>query len=210
MSTPDKGIDWTSVKERLARCQTTVAAADVASDFRLREVFHERARRLARRGRETPTIGSIVDVLVLRIGEERFGVPLPHVKQAFARVLITPVPGANGALIGIANLNGSLRSVADLGLLLSHSSVRPTATYVLLLSAQDQMLAIGVDALEDVCRIDLGGLAPLETTTKKGIQFITGRTEDGIALLDVGAVICHATECNRRGAKLDLKDTSVG
>ena len=107
MTTTKNKIDWNSVRQRLAHFQADVGISGSVTGDRLNEVFRQRAQRLARRGRQEATQANRVPIIVFRLGNERFGIELAHVKQVFPRVSITPLPGACGLLLGVANLDGA-------------------------------------------------------------------------------------------------------
>jgi chemotaxis signal transduction protein len=103
-----------------------------------------------------------VPSVVLRIGEERFAIELASVKQVFPRGEITPVPAAPEALLGVANLNGSPRSVFDLGRLLNVRSATTNAAYIVLLNGQHKWMGLAVESVEDIRRLETDKLMPVE------------------------------------------------
>jgi chemotaxis signal transduction protein len=137
-----------------------------------------------------------VPSVVLRIAEERFAIELASVKQVFPRGEITPVPAAPEALLGVANLNGSPRSVFDLGRLLNVRSATTNAAYIVLLNVQHKWMGLAVESVEDIRRLETDKLMPVEEaaagtrhTDSPGAGslangFTKGITEDRIAVLD--------------------------
>lgn len=51
---------------------------------------------------------------LLSVGHERLAVDLSHVREVFRVESITPVPGMPSALVGVANLRGTVIPLADL------------------------------------------------------------------------------------------------
>jgi hypothetical protein len=86
MTTTHNKVDWHSVRERLERLQMQDGASGRVDRDRLNEVFRQRAQRLARRERKEAAQAERVPFIVFRLGTERFGIELAHVKQVFPRV----------------------------------------------------------------------------------------------------------------------------
>jgi chemotaxis signal transduction protein len=168
---------------------------------RLNEVFRQRAQRLAQRGRRDATRTNRTPILVFRLGNERFGIELAHVAQVFPRVPITPLPGACGLLLGVAKLNGSLRTVIDPAALLNVPTTRSDAGYVVLLRASGKLLGLWAETLEGVCQIDLTRLAAVDEVASAPIAgFVRGTTDDRILVLDAKPLIEHVVEQRRQHA----------
>ena len=195
MNATQSKIDWNSVRERLARFQTQAGKSDILDRARLTEVFRQRAQRLAQRGRGVATRTARTPLIVFRLGNERFGIELTHVQQVFPRVTITPLPGAGGLLLGVANLNGSLRSVIDLVGLLNPLATRSDAGYVVLLRVGGKLLGMWVEALEGVRQIHLDELTAVdETASSPTGGFARGTTDDRILVLDPKSLVEHVVE----------------
>jgi purine-binding chemotaxis protein CheW len=191
-------IDWDSVRESLTRFQSPTGDIGSQNRDQQNEVFRERAERLARRGRQEATRTARVPVVVFRVGNERYGIELSHVKQVFPRVPITPLPGVGGLLLGVANLNGSLRSVVDLGVLLNLSATRSDAGYVVLLRASHKFLGIWVETLEGVRQIDLAALEAVdEVASDASRRLMKGMTDDRIVVLEAKSLIERVAEQRR-------------
>jgi purine-binding chemotaxis protein CheW len=195
MTTARSQLDWDSVRQRLARHQAEAADSGPADRDRRADVFRRRARDLARRGRHERAKASRVPVLVFRVGTERFGVPLADLKQVFPRASITQIPGKSKLLLGVANLNGAIRSVVDLNALLHSCTTHSEAGYIVLVRAAERSLALWIESLEGVSEIDLAALVAVdEVASKASGKLMRGITESRIILLDTAAVINHVQE----------------
>lgn len=195
MSTTHSTIDWNTVRERLARFQTQVDAPGNTDSDLLNREFRQRAQRLARRGRGEAIRTARAPIIVFRLGNERFGIELAHVKQVFPRMAIAPLPGMNGPLLGVANVNGSLRSVIDPGVLLNVPAMRSDAGFIVLLSASGKQLGIWVAIIEGVCHVDLDRLTAVnEAASDASGGLIKGTTDDRIVVLDAGSLIRRAAD----------------
>lgn len=198
MTTKRATIDWNRVRERLAQAQTTFADGQRADAARLNEVYRRRAQQLARRGREKTVHIKTTPVIVFGLRGERFGIELSQVKQVFPQVPITPLPGANPPVIGVANLKGSICSVIDPAVLLNLPVERCDGGYVILLRVGDRRLGLRTETLEGVRPLDLEALADVdEASSDVARRIARGRTNDAILILDAVAVVECAAEATR-------------
>jgi chemotaxis signal transduction protein len=194
-------IDWDEVRQRLARYQARLTKSEFADGDCLMEVFRRRARDLERSGRHETVPVSRVRVVVVRLGKERFGILLKDLKQVFPRVSITPIPRKRDLLLGVANLDGALRSVIDLGALLHTTGQRSDGEYVVVLRTRESAIALRVESLEGVSEIDLATLTTVDEVAS-GIsgKLMRGITESRIIVLDTAAVVSHIKQ-ELRGCK---------
>ena len=201
MTATQSKIDWNSVRERLAQHQSQFGDAGSVDRNRLHEVFRQRSQRLAQRGRREATRTNRTPILVFRLGNERFGIELAHVEQVFPRVPITPLPGACGLLLGVANLNGSLRTVIDPAVLLNAPTTRSDAGYVVLLHASGKLLGLWAETLDGARQIDLERLVAVDEVASAPIAgFVRGMTDDRILVLDAKSLTEHVVEQRRQHA----------
>ena len=190
-------IDWDTVRLRLAASQAGAADSECLNDDQLKELFRQRALKLAERGRHEAAPASQVQVIVFRCGEERFGIPIADLSQVFPHVPVTPIPGTQTLLFGVANLNGTLRSVVDVCTLLHTSTTQSEDGHILLLRAAESLLALQVQSIEGLSQIDLASLIAVdEVASGSSRQFMKGITESRIMLLDTAELIRYV---KRRG-----------
>ncbi len=164
--------------------------AAAAEDDRRAEIFRRRAEGLSRRGRKTASQTARTAILVVGAGGERFGFELSRVEQVFPRTPITPVPGADGLLVGVANLGGELRSVIDLGTLFQAPSPGTQAGYIVLVRAGERQLSLWVESLWGVQSADLEQLAVVDDAADEGKSgLVRGATDERIVVVHVEALM---------------------
>jgi purine-binding chemotaxis protein CheW len=147
--------------------------------------WNRRAIRLARK----PVAASSGDqrqVLVLRLGEERYGIELADVSEVLPALLCTPVPGAPPALAGVINFHGEIRPVMNLKFLFG---IPPPAgprmpTPVILLRQQGREIGLQVDRVEQVRQVASGDINVELPTTR----YLKGVTPDTLMLLSTEAL----------------------
>ncbi len=93
------------------------------------------------------------DVLVVRVGDERFGVPLEAVDELVESPRLRLVPGAPDALLGVFTLGESMVPLYSPGAVLG---ARPGGERIaLVMRGGRHRLALAVDDADDVVRIEL-------------------------------------------------------
>lgn len=115
-----KQINWQAIYDNLAR-----SAQALQTQQRLRpELLAERARRLARPGRKQA--GTLLQILHLQLGAERFALPLSDLQEVRPAQHCTPLPLADAVLSGIYPWRGQMVSVLDLAILLGLPTLVPS------------------------------------------------------------------------------------
>src|SRR4051812_9943985 len=106
--------------ERLQQAlQDAAAAASPESepsedDEKVREVLEERARALARSAETDDAEGETLGLVVLAVGDERYGVEVQHVQEIEPLDKLTQIPGTPAFWAGVVNLRGSMYPVLDI------------------------------------------------------------------------------------------------
>lgn len=99
-----------------------------------------------------PPAGDLTDVLALRIGAEPCLLRLSDIAEVIARPVLTRVPTAVPALLGLAVGRGSPVAAYDLGLLLGRA---PVAPHWLVLAAAEPGIAIAFEHFDGYRQIPL-------------------------------------------------------
>jgi purine-binding chemotaxis protein CheW len=170
-----------------------VAEGDVARVERegTRRILEERARALARPlGVEEPA--GTVEMLVMAVGPERYGVEAHRVREVIALADLTPVPGAPAFWSGMVNVRGTLHAVLDLPryLSLTESEAAEGARTVVLVAGAGLSVGILADDAPEVRRLPAAAIgAPLVGAHETGRGIVRGLTGDLLTVLDVEALL---------------------
>lgn len=132
-----------------------------------------------------------VDVLVLRVGGERYTLPADAVRAVAALARLSPLPHAPPSVAGLTARGGLILPVfhlrAVLGLALT---ALPEYGRIVLLGEGSGQLALIVDAVEGTSRVDTAALRPAPPTlTASAGALIRGVDRDGTPLLDPEALL---------------------
>jgi purine-binding chemotaxis protein CheW len=124
-------------------------------------------------------------VLVFRLGQERYAVELKEVSEVLPFAHCTPVPGAPPSFFGVIGLRGELRSVVDLGHLLTRSaSANSDSGFVLMLRRPGHEIGLKVDSIEELREISLEELSP----SPQG-NHVKGIASGSLMLVEIGALM---------------------
>ena len=101
-------------------------------------------------------------LVVLRLGDEDYGVEITHVREIIRMQNITEVPQAPAGVEGIINLRGSVIPVVDLrqrfGMAITDSSPE---TRIVVVDAEDQTVGLVVDAVTEVITVGTSSIEPV-------------------------------------------------
>jgi chemotaxis signal transduction protein len=85
----------------------------------------------------------------LRLGGERYAVPVEHVLEVAELGVLSAVPGAGAAVLGVRNLQGQVLPVFDLARVLAIAG-DGSAPYVVVAQHEGRLAGLAVDQVTDV------------------------------------------------------------
>jgi purine-binding chemotaxis protein CheW len=172
--------------------QTPVQAAESDRE-RTEAVWRQRAVRLSRRPVAAGTSRDVLLVLVVGLGEERYGIEMQEVAEVLPPVEVTPVPGTPPLLSGVIHVHGEIRPVVDLRRLLGIEAVendRPAR--VVLLRRQGREMGLKVDGVEKIRGVASGELQSAgDGYTDLSGRYIKALTKDSLMLLSTEALFAE-------------------
>ena len=188
MNTKTQRINWESVRSRLAESQVALDRALVADAARTDGVFERRATQLASRRTQVGGASALkVPVQVFVLGEQRFGIELSDLVEVIAFSKCTPIPAAPPEYLGVINLRGEIRLVADLARLLGLGNVQNHPRgYILLVGKRGHEVGFRVDRLEQILLIRFEELGKSSDTDAR---YLKAFTSDKLSLIDAGAIL---------------------
>jgi purine-binding chemotaxis protein CheW len=113
--------NWEEVRNRMRASEAALEQALAPTPERIEDAYRRRAVLLAAVEKQHEPISTRLPVLVCRLAEERYAIEAKDVSEVVAFERCVPVPGAPQHILGVINLRGELRAVADLGCLLNPS-----------------------------------------------------------------------------------------
>ena len=91
-------------------------------------------------------------VLVVRVGDREYGIPVAQVREVVRADVLARVPGASPMVRGVINVRGTVVTVLELSVLL-RARRAVTVPSVVLLEHGSRVIGVAVDAVRDV-RLD--------------------------------------------------------
>jgi len=159
---------------------------------RMEAVWRERAHRLSQRTVLAAVGQSALQVLVLGLGMERYGIDLPEVSEVLPPVRITPVPGAAAVFSGVINVHGEIRPVIDLRRLLEMEPVRDgDLGCVILLRNEGREMGLQIDTVEQIRWISPAELQSAGNGDRGSSRYIKASTNDLLMLISAEALFAE-------------------
>ncbi len=160
-----------------------------AGDERSQRVLEERARQLARPPeREAPA--DVTRLVVLQIGEERYGIDIRHVLEIRPVFGLAHIPGLPGFWRGVVNLRGNLCPVLDLRLFLGlkHDGDAREGK-VVVASAHGVTIGLLADSVPEVRGVLESEIRPRVADAERSSEILRGVTSDLMSVLDAESLV---------------------
>ena len=135
-----------------------------------------------------------IDILLLRLAGELYGVPSASVREVVRYRAYTPVPGSPPALPGILSQRGTILPVVEIRPLLGLAVVPVTrAARLVIVAHQEIDLALLVESVLDLVTLPADTLQPLPAALDPArARFLRGIAEyeqQPVALIDLDELI---------------------
>lgn len=147
-------------------------------------LLRRRAARLAQ-PRQTEERQQL-ELLVFRLGPERFALPVGDLRCVVTIERLTRVPGASRDLLGLIHVRGELVPLVDTGRLL-RSPLESPAPRQALLCRTGGKLSLAVDEVLEITRLAPEQLRPVGPESASGV--VTAFLPDQTALLNLSALL---------------------
>jgi purine-binding chemotaxis protein CheW len=157
----------------------------------VRLILEERARALARPFRPDEPADT-VELVVLELGSERYGVDVERVREVRPLAKLAPVPGTPPLWAGVVSIRGSLYPVLDLRryLSLSEEEQAEQPKKVVLVSGAALTVGLMVDEAPGVRRVPSASLGPPLAGASEALRgAVRGVTAELLTVLDVEALL---------------------
>jgi purine-binding chemotaxis protein CheW len=184
-------MDWQARKERMARAQAALAAAEQLSEEQAKAVMDQRALALAEVPEQPPDTAQILEVMTFRLANEKMSIETRYVRGVQHPGEITPLPGSPPFLIGVTNLRGGVLAVMDLREFFGIPAAEDDSRSRIVIVGQGQpefgMLA---DEVYEIVRLHIADLLdPPGSVSGMGRDCLRGVTKDALLVLDGAALL---------------------
>ncbi len=184
-------IDWTKLRERLARAVAATEEALQPSPERARQIMDARARALAQRPAQETDSGEKLQLVTFTLGAERYAIETRYLREVIHLVDVTPVPGAPDFVIGLANLRGEVLALFDLVRFFDIAKEqRPKGSQAIVLGIESAEFGVPVDAVHGTVELPVKGLIePTGAAAGPQRDCQRGVTEDALIVIDGAALL---------------------
>jgi purine-binding chemotaxis protein CheW len=153
-------------------------------------ILRERATRLAQSVRRESQDHAELEVAICGVGEERFGIPVHHLREIVILPAIARLPGTPEWMLGIAQVRGTLLSVVDLGAYFRVAGTRQP-THMAILDGKEGPIGFTVDDVQSYRRITDGELDTSDAGRTES-RATLGVTRDLVLVLDTDRLLEQA------------------
>jgi purine-binding chemotaxis protein CheW len=156
-------------------------------------VWRQRAVRLSRRPLAARTAQNDFQVMVLEIGDERYGIELADVAEVLPPIQVTPVPGAPPFFSGVVNVHGEIRPVVDLKRLLGiEAAGNGNLARVILLRKQGREMGLIVDRVAQIRSVaSENPQAAGDRFAELSVRYLKGLRHDTLMLINTEALFAE-------------------
>jgi purine-binding chemotaxis protein CheW len=171
----------------------SIAPVDEPVAYGLHDILRARARALA-----VPpvdhTVAHFAELVVFRIGGERYAIDAVELRQAIAVSEVTALPGVPAFYRGVISHQGTAYPLVNICALLGRASDnRSLPAEAMLIAFESFKIAICADAVESFERIDAATIADVHATDEGlSAAAIRGVTDEGIVVLDIRTLLADA------------------
>ena len=175
-----------TLPERMAAVRAAADRDRTRSPEAARALLDARARRLARPvDDDEGAPQDMLDLLVVQVGDERLAVPVASIVAIARTGSIAPLPRAVAPVYGVTAWRGRPLTVLSLGI--ARPIVTSDTRLVVLGSGARAALAVVVDAVDDVARVEREALSPVGPGPRH--RYALGVTPDGLLVVNADALL---------------------
>lgn len=136
------------------------------------EILKRRAESLASESQEQAQV-DLMPLLLFRLADEWYAVPIEHVREIYNEYTVTPIPGVPEYILGIVNIRGEIVSVTDLAVLMRipgrvEHPVDAEQTSAIVASTEECLSALLVDEIGDIAEVPIDSMEPPLAVADRG------------------------------------------
>jgi purine-binding chemotaxis protein CheW len=133
-------------------------------------------------------------MVVLAVGEERYGVEVQDVQEIEPLDKITPIPGTPAFWTGVVNLRGSMYPVLDIERYLGlPASAEVESPKVALVTRNGMSVGLLVDEVPEIRPVKVSEIGPPVADGSSKAEVVRGVTPDMLSVLDLEALLSDPT-----------------
>jgi len=183
---------WGDIRRRIERLDSGTGAESPAED--LTALWRRRAIDLAEAPDRDREVGELLTLVLLRLGADRYAVPITSVREILRVGSLTTVSTAPAFVLGVINLRGVIMTVLDLRVFFGLET-GPVGADARILIAEGAGMVVGilVEQVEEIVDLPAAQVKP-PLSSAKGIveDYVVGIAAHGeqmVVLIDLEKVL---------------------
>lgn len=190
MNNGTRVTDWQEVHARLERARLAMESGGEPQPEEIARTLADRALALAKPLEDTTPSTEMIELLVVSLGGERFGIETVYALEAISLRELIPVPCTPAFVLGVVNYRGRILTVLDLRSILGLSGGGVAeGNKVVSVEAGGMTFGIVVDTVAGTISVLAHKVAPPpEALTGLRMDLTRGITEELITILDLDAL----------------------
>jgi purine-binding chemotaxis protein CheW len=182
--------DWQEVHARLERARLAMESGGELQPEEIARILTDRALALAKPLEDGTPSTEMIELLVVSLGGERFGIETVYAIEAISLRELIPVPCTPAFVLGVVNYRGRILAVLDLRRILGLPGEGVTeGSKVVSVEAGGMTFGIVVDTVAGTMSVLAHKVAPPpEALTGLRLTLTRGMTEELITILDLDAL----------------------
>jgi len=183
---------WGEIRTRIEQLDRAAEAAPAVED--LAALWHRRAIELAEAPDRDHEVGELLTLVLLRLGADRYAVPITSVREILRVGRLTPVSTAPAFVLGVINLRGVIVTILDLRVFFGLEP-GPVGADARIIIAEGGGMVVGVlvEQVEEIVDLPAGQVKPPLSPSKGMVEdYVVGITTHGgqmVVLIDLEKVL---------------------
>ena len=156
-----------------------------------KQIFRNRAKVLAEKPGGEAAVRPCLDVVEIKLAQEKYAVELVHVREVLPLKDVTPLPCTPAYVLGLINVRGQILSVIDLRVFFElPQESATTATKVVVLHSSEMEVGVVADAVVETRFVPLDEIRPaLPTMTGIRETYLRGIAGGDLVILDAARLL---------------------
>ncbi|MHB8835881.1 MAG: chemotaxis protein CheW [Candidatus Methylomirabilia bacterium] len=185
---------WGEIRKRIEQLDLGADAPPAALD--LAALWHRRALELAAAPDRDRELGELLTLVLLRLGADRYAVPITSVREILRVGRLTPVSTAPAFVLGVINLRGVIMTVLDLRVFFGLEP-GPLGAEARIIIAEGGGMAVGilVEQVEEIVDLPAAQVKPPLASSKGLVEdYVVGiaaHRDQLVVLIDLEKVLCN-------------------
>lgn len=147
-------------------------------------ILISRAEKLAKISVKEDEGHNLIEVLIFKLAEEKYGIETNYVKEVYPFKDYTVLPTAPPFIAGLVNVRRKILSIFDLKVFFGLPIEETTQKKLIIIEDQEMELALLTDGIEGIQKFSLAAIQPsLPTLTGARQDFLKGITQNRVFLI---------------------------